>query len=291
MSLVPRPSSWCLHPRIREAERVSGPSFRADPSDRVVLIGHSGSGKSTMLRALTSGYRHQVVIDAKHEETLARSLTVYTPAEFARTFPQRARRVVFRPDPEGKGGDDVDEVMRRVLHYGRTALVVHDGALYASSGAIVPAYRRAQLIGRTIQVPVWTGLQRPVDVHNVLLSEANHVFLFALALESDRTKVAGIVGRGALEPPDRPFAFGYYGPSTAGVLIRCDPLEVPNDSPHDRESRDGDDHGDGRHLRDQGSHPDGQRPRSERPGRRHLAPPPTVTVSPGPDRRRRGIPA
>lgn len=258
-----------------------------------MLIGHSGSGKSTMLRALTAGYRHQVVIDAKHEETLGRSLTVYTPGDFARTFPQRARRVVFRPDPEGKGGDDVDEVMRRVLHYGRTAIVVHDGALYASSGTIVPAYRRAQLIGRTIQVPVWTGLQRPVDVHNVLLSEANHVFLFALALESDRAKVAGIVGAGAMIPPDRPFAFGYYGPATAGALVRCDPLEVTNDSPHDRESRDGDDHGDGRHLRDQGSHPDGQHSGARRARGRRLGPTPPAppVTAPGPDRRRRGIPA
>jgi hypothetical protein len=269
---------------------VTAPGFLVGPTDRVVLIGHSGSGKSTMLRALTAGYRHQVVVDAKHEESLGRSVTVYTPADFARTFPQRARRIVFRPDPEGKGGDDVDEVMRRVLRYGRTAIVVHDGALYASSGTIVPAYRRAQLIGRTIQVPVWTGLQRPVDVHNVLLSEANHVFLFALALESDRTKVAGIVGRGALEPPDRPFAFGYYGPSTAGALVRCDPLEVKDDSPDDREPRDGDDHGDARHLRSQGSDPDGQRPRPGRARRRHLAEAPPVTA-PVPDRRRRGIPA
>lgn len=254
---------------------MTTPAFRIAPDSRIVVIGQAGSGKSTLLRAMTVGYRRQVVIDSKHEETLARSLTVYTPSSFAQTFPHRSGRVVFRPDPESRNGADVDEVMRRVLAHGRTALVVHDGALYASSSWIVPSYRRANLIGRSLGVPVWSGLQRPVGVHNVLLSEASDVFLFGLALESDRTKVAGIVGPSALEPIGERFAFAYYGPSTAGVLVRCDPLEVGTGehSPDDLESGDGDDHGDGRHLRRQVADPERQHPGTRRARGRHLSRP------------------
>jgi energy-coupling factor transporter ATP-binding protein EcfA2 len=257
------------------------PGYQLGPTDRFLLVGQNGSGKSTVARALTAGYRSQVVIDAKHEESLSRSVTIYDAETFRQWFPQRARRIVFRPDPDDAGALDVGAVMLRVLRYGHTALVVHDAALYASAGWILPAYRRAQLIGRSIEVPVWSLVQRPTGVHNVLLSEATHVFLFRLALESDRTKIAGVVGPGALELPESEFGFGYYGPSTGGALVRCSPMEreAPNDPPDNRQPGTGDHHGDGRNLRDKMAHPNGQRPGPERPGGRHLGDRPGRTAT------------
>jgi energy-coupling factor transporter ATP-binding protein EcfA2 len=246
------------------------PDFRIPPRDRVVVVGRTQSGKSTLARALTAGYQSQVVIDPKHREELARSHTVYDVAGFVQLYPHRARRIVYRPDPEARTPDDVDQVIRRILAYGQTAIVVHEAMLYASPAWILPAYKRAIVTGAELGIPVWSCTQRPTGVHNVVLSEAEHVFLFDLHLPSDREKMAGIVGVNALEVPNRPFAFGYYGPTTAGVLVRCSPLELPHAATHPREPGDRHDHGDGRDLPHEGDHPDGQHSGPLRPRERDL---------------------
>lgn len=237
------------------------PDFHIGPTEHVLVVGQNQSGKSTLARALTWGYRNQVVIDPKHEELLPRSITVYTAGEFARVYPQRSTRVVFRPDAGLDRGEDVGEVMARIERYGRTAVVVHEAMFYANQGWILAPYRRLQVAGAGRGIPVWSLTQRPMGVHNVILSEARHVFLFDLALDGDRRKIAGIAGDGALDRPGVAFGFGYYGPTTGG-LVRCDPLEVMSAPPDARKPGDGHDHVDGRDLRPKGPHEDVPRPRA-----------------------------
>lgn len=242
-------------------------NFELSPDGRFLVVGRAGSGKSTLARALAYSYRNVLVIDPKHEESLARSQTVYDVASFVALFPQRATRIVFRPDASLERAPDVGAVYARALAYGNTAIVNHEVMFYATSAWCLPELRRAQIAGRSRRVPLWNLTQRPIDVHNVILSETTHVFLFDLLLETDRRKVAGIVGPGALVAPDRPFAFGYYGPSTGGQLVRCDPLEVPNDPSDAGEPGHGHGHGPGRNLRRQSPDPDVQHSGPERPRR------------------------
>lgn len=247
------------------------PDFTVD-REHVLIVGQNQSGKSTVARAMTAGYSSQVVIDPKHEESLARSITVYSPAEFGRVYPQRSRRVIFRPDNGLERGEDVDSVMARVERYGRTAVIVHEAMFYASAGWIVPAYKRLQVAGVGRGIPVWSLSQRPMGLHNVLLSEARHVLIFDLALEGDRRKMAGIAGDGALIRPSERFGFGYYGPLTGG-LVRCDPLELErrtDDPPDTGQPGDRDRHVDGRDLRAESTNPDLPSPRPVGAVRRHL---------------------
>ncbi len=206
---------------------MSRPDFTLGPTDRVLIVGRTGSGKSTLARVLFYGHRSLVVIDPKHEEVLARSITVSTPAEFRRVFPQRATRIVFRPDPEDHRATDVDEVIRRVLTYGNTCLLLHETVDYATPTRIVPSLRRAIKTGRSLGVPVVACSQRPIGLHNDVIAEAEHVFVFDLAIEGDREKVAGIVGDGVRERVGRPFEFLYAGPGTSGGVVRCDPIRLP----------------------------------------------------------------
>ncbi len=218
---------------------MSTPGFLIGPTDRVLIVGRTGSGKSTLARALFYGHRALVVIDPKHEELLGRGLVVGSAAEFRAAYPQRSTRVVFRPDPEDPRAADVDEVIRRVLAYGNTCLLLHETIDYASPARIVPALRRAVKTGRTRGVPVVVCSQRPMGLHNDVIAEAEHVFVFDLALEGDRDKVAGIVGDGVRERIGRPFAFLYAGPGTAGDVVSCEPLHlgVPGAPPSLMEAR------------------------------------------------------
>jgi len=44
--------------------------------------------------------------------------------------------------------------------------------------------------GREHGVESWNATQRPVNVPNVVMSEAEHVYTFRMKMESDREKVA-----------------------------------------------------------------------------------------------------
>lgn len=206
---------------------MTRPAIVVGPADRVLVLGQTGSGKSTLVRALFYGHRALVVVDPKHEELLPRSITVYTPADFRRVYPQRSTRVVFRPNPEDPRSDDVDEIIRRVLAYGRTRVVFHEMVGYAGANRVVPAVARLWKTGRTLLAPAVACSQRPIGLHNDVIAESEHVFAFDLALEGDRRKVAGIGGDGFLERPADKYGFLYYGPGTGGRVVSCPPLAAP----------------------------------------------------------------
>lgn len=195
-------------------------------TDRVLIAGRSGSGKSTLARAMFYSGHSLVVVDPKHEEELAASLTVYTPAEFRRAYPQRCRRIVFRPDPRDGRGRDVGEVLARVLQYGNCRVLLHETVYYASSSWVLPELRQVAKVGRSRGVPLVMLAQRPVGLHNDIIAEAEHVFEFDLAMPGDREKLAGLGWPGLLERPAHPHGFLYAGPSTGGAVVACDPVPV-----------------------------------------------------------------
>jgi len=198
------------------------------PTDRTTIVGRTGSGKTTLALTLVGGYRALVIIDPKWRITLARTITVLgSAAEFAQVYPQRSTRVIYRPDPENKEHGDVDDVIRRVLAYGRTCLEINEAMGLSTPQSILPSYMRAMTQGRELYVPVVSETQRPTGIHNVILSEAEHVFIFDLAVGSDRKKLGDIVGDSAQERVGRPFAFKYAGPGTAGDVIDCEPIRLP----------------------------------------------------------------
>ncbi len=198
-------------------------------AERILIVGRTQSGKSTLVRVLVAGYSSLVVIDHKRRFELPRTVIVDGPAAFRQTWPQRARRVIYRPDPHAKRGADVELVIERVLAYGRTALVVDESMELSTSGWILPAYKRAVTQGAALLVPVYSVTPRQIGVHNVLLTEAEHVFVFDLAGQGDRDKLAGYYGAELVDRPAAPYAFAYAG---AGRVVRCAPLHVsPDPSP------------------------------------------------------------
>jgi hypothetical protein len=203
------------------------PELVIAPTQRVLILGRTQTGKSTLARALFYGISRLVVIDQKWEEELARGVVVYTPDEFRRTYPQRSTRVVFRPDPTVKRAADVGEVIQRVLQHRRARLVVHEAVDYATPHWIEPNLRRALKTGAFLEVGVTVCSQRPIGLHNDAISESEHVFVFDLALAGDREKLAELGVPELLERPEVEHGFLYYGPSTGGRAIRCSPINPP----------------------------------------------------------------
>jgi hypothetical protein len=220
-------------PTARHAAEKGGMNgFVIAPSDRVLIVGRTGSGKSTLARALFYGSRQLVVVDPKHEEVLPRSVTVWSAREFSQVYPQRTTRVLVRPDPEDPRSGELDDIIRRILRYGRTCLLLHETVDYATPTRILPALRRAQKTGRSLDLPVVSCSQRPIGLHNDIISEADHVFAFDLGLDGDREKIAGVGGPGFLERPSHEHGFLYWGHrTTGGRVVSCPPLVLPASPP------------------------------------------------------------
>jgi DNA helicase HerA-like ATPase len=195
-----------------------------------VILGRTGSGKTTLARMLVGSYRTLVAIDPKHRLELPGTVTVYGSAEFRNTWPQRGRRVILRPSLEDDGElwNDVDETLARVFRYQRTAVLIDESVDIATKTRIVPAYRRIIRLGRERMIPVYSCSQRPVDLHNDVLSQSEHLFVFDLPLRGDREKAAGIAGDELLIRADErvgaEHGFAYAGPSTKGRVLWSPPL-------------------------------------------------------------------
>lgn len=195
----------------------------AGRATRTLIVGRTQSGKSTLVQRLVVGYSSLVVIDHKRQFELPRAVVVDGLEAFRQTWPQRARRVIYRPDPAAVRGADVELVIRRVLARGRTALVIDEAMELCTSGWILPAYKAAITQGAALLVPVYSVTQRPIGVHNVLLTEAEHVFVFDLAGEGDRAKLGAFYGAELVERPAVPYAFAFAGD---GRVVRCAPLDL-----------------------------------------------------------------
>lgn len=201
-------------------------------AERIVIFGRTQSGKTTLVKRLVAGYSSLVIVDPKRRFELARAVIVDgRPDAFAQTWPQRHRRVIYRPDPAAKRGEDVALVLARVRAYGRTAVVVDEAMEFSTSGWILPAYKALITQGAELQIPVYSLSQRPKGIHNVILTEAEHAFVFDLASAGDREKVAEFFGDGAVERPGVPYAFLYAGTHTAGEVLWIPPLELKTADP------------------------------------------------------------
>ena len=206
-------------------------TFPIGTGDRVVVVGHTGSGKTTLTRRMVGGLSSLVVIDPKYRFWLppdprrAPAQVVTGARAFAQVWPHRALRVIYRPDLNDARHGDVNDVMARILNVGRTCLLVNEAMDYANATTILPAYRQCVVRGREAEVRVISETQRPTGVHNTVLSEAEHFFLFYLMLQTDRHKMAGLMGEEVEAPMAQDYSFLYRGPAT-GAVVRCQPLVV-----------------------------------------------------------------
>jgi len=172
---------------------LAGPvHLRTD--DRLIIVGPTGSGKSTLARALLRRVRHRVVVDSKAgPEWDGWGELVTRPEDPAL---RSADQVLFRLPPAAD--PDLWDALFWTLFRSRphTLVYLDEAAHVTKAGWEPPGLRAIITQGRSRGIGLWASMQRPTEVSNFLISEAEHAIVFWLDLLPDVKKLTGKLGEG-----------------------------------------------------------------------------------------------
>lgn len=213
------------------------------PDDRVFIAGKTGSGKTKLAEQLLSAFPHVVVLDNKglfgtNRETkefyLARQgYGLCRSLDDLPAFAEQYDRIVYRPEPELEGNKiefkaEMDAFFWWIYNRENCICYVDEATAVSDSYNILPGHNAVMKRGREKNVGCWNSSQQPVNVHNTLISEAEHYFVFRTQLESHREKLAGFMGDVVKReiPGSMKYHFFYFSPEHMDDAQLMRPIQI-----------------------------------------------------------------
>ncbi len=185
--------------------------------ERAIFAGQTGSGKTTaILKALTVYYgkRQIIIADTKNDPTIE-SLAGPVATEL-KDLPKLAKwpdnpLVIYRP-VAGELSDltILDAFCDWVYRRGKTILVIDELGQFSAGSHAGPGLTSVFARGRTAEVTVLAGTQRPVNVPIIAFTESQLFFIFRLLFRNDRERLARYTHPALIDPPTSPFGCKIY---------------------------------------------------------------------------------
>lgn len=186
----------------------------------IFISGQTQSGKSVKAKfifASLSKDTKAIFYDYKHDPNHERFIVhfpVFTELnEIERHFEsekslfgkKKDMRVIYRPKRvesdvikthslENPNWKKINDLANYAFKKGNVILFIDEIAPFTSPWALPPALYDCYIMGASRGITVVSITQRPSVVHNTMISEAYTRILFRHELESDRTKLKGLVG-------------------------------------------------------------------------------------------------
>lgn len=179
---------------MNSAENV----FKIGSTERGILVGQVGTGKSTLADYLIADKPSLFVIDPKGDFKLSRPGTIVTnPNQLGKmTDPV----ILYRPEPEFSDHNDYNEVFHWLYLRGNTFVYIDElTAVTGRSHAAYPLWLRSLYTqGRGKGIGILAATQRPANLPLFVFSESFRFWKFFLLMARDNHRMAEYMGNAVL---------------------------------------------------------------------------------------------
>lgn len=162
------------------------------PASRGVLVGMTGSGKTTLAKFLLTEHRYVAAIDPKG------TLNWYGYSKFTRlkdAVESKSERIIYSPNAEELRNEEMTEAFFRWVYERRNTLCYVDEVYAVTNRDEMPDHYHAILTrGRERGTGLLSATQRPMRIPSVIMSESENWYVFRLSMPGDRKKVEETIG-------------------------------------------------------------------------------------------------
>lgn len=166
-------------------------------NDRISIFGRTGSGKTFFVKNwLLPQYSNYVFYDFKHEnDDVDHEIVINTPNQLKIDL-DTYQKILYQPT-QTNIRKEFNSVCDIIFKHKNTSLYVDESSNISTPSSILPYHNIIMTQGRTYNVGVINAAQRPRIIHNTIISESEHLFVFSLNLETDVDKIKEQIGAAA----------------------------------------------------------------------------------------------
>lgn len=155
--------------------------------ERGALVGTTGSGKTTLARAICNRFENVAIIDPKG---MINWPGYVKHRSLDRLVKEESTRLIYAPDHDELIDEDAIEGFFSWVYQRGNFFVYIDEVGAITFGDTLPrSYHACLTRGREKGIGTLSATQRPRKIPQVIFSESEFFYIFRLSLETDRTKI------------------------------------------------------------------------------------------------------